>query len=264
MRPEPGMFERMRTAGIDLAAEPARTGVAVICWLTDRAVVEHAALDNSDSDLLAVIQESDKVGLDCPLGWPDAFVDFISAHHASTAMNRATTFDQQWRRRLAYRVTDEAVRLSTGLIPLSVSTDRIGLTAMRAAALLDQCIAFGIPVPRSGTGRVVEVYPSASLSVWGLPHRRYKGSKNRSALTELVARLLRQCPWLDLAEFRPLLEHSDDALDAVVAALSARAVALNLATAPSPEQLPAAEREGWIALPISPPGELVQSARPQA
>ena len=60
-----------------------------------------------------------EVGVDCPLGWPHAFVDFISAHHSSTAMNRAATFDQQWRRSLAYRMTDEVARHSTGLIPPS-------------------------------------------------------------------------------------------------------------------------------------------------
>lgn len=247
----------MRTAGIDLAAEPTRTGVAVIRWGTDRAVVERVGLGNTDTDLLAVIQEADKAGLDCPLGWPDGFVDFISAHHSCAAMNRATTFDRQWRRSLAYRMTDEVVRLSTGLIPLSVSTDRIGLTAMRAAVLLDQCVEAGIPVQRSGKGRVVEVYPSASLSVWGLPHRGYKGAKNRSSLTELVAGLLRQCPWLDLAAFRELIEHADDAFDAVIAALSARAVALNRATTPTPDQLETAQREGWIALPLCRPGDLV-------
>ncbi len=252
------MVEGVLTAGIAPAAEPARPGLADIRWDADREIVERVALGNSDGDLLDVIREVEKVGLDCPLGWPDAFVDFIVAHHSSSAMNRVAAFDQQWRRTLAYRATDEAVRQVTKLVPLSVSTDRIGLTAMRAAALLDQCIEAGIPVPRSGLGRVVEVYPSASLSVWHLPSRGYKGAKNRSSLGDLVVGLLRQCPWLDLATFRPLLEHSDDALDALVAALSARAAALKRATTPTPWQLEKAQREGWIALPLCPVGDLIR------
>jgi hypothetical protein len=70
---------------------------------------------------------------------------------------------RQWRRRLAWRVTDEVVRAETGLIPLSVAADRIGHTAMRCTGLLAQLARQGQPVDRCGRGVLVEVYPATSL-----------------------------------------------------------------------------------------------------
>jgi hypothetical protein len=85
------------------------------------------------------------------------------------------------RRRLAYRATDRAVREATGLQPLSVAADRIGLTAMRAAGLLAGLATAGQPVDRTGSGIVLEVYPAASLYSWGLSHREYNGKERQSA-----------------------------------------------------------------------------------
>jgi hypothetical protein len=49
--------------------------------------------------------------------------------------------------------------------------------------------------------------------------------------------------------FDALCRTSDDALDAVVCALVARAAAKNNVRLPSPEELAAAQTEGWIGLP---------------
>jgi hypothetical protein len=65
-------------------------------------------------------------------------------------------------RSLAFRRTDEHVRTTTGVIPLSVATDRIGVTAMRAASLQALLMRQGHDIQRSGTGLLVE----------GLPRRR--------------------------------------------------------------------------------------------
>ncbi|WP_281398007.1 hypothetical protein [Actinomadura alba] len=32
---------------------------------------------------------ADKAGIDCPLGWPDAFVDFVTAHRAGHVVTPA-------------------------------------------------------------------------------------------------------------------------------------------------------------------------------
>ena len=103
---------------------------------------------------------------------------------------------KQWRRRLAWRHTDEVTRQLTGLVPLSVSADRIGHTAMRCAALQTRLAAEGRGVDRSGAGAVVEVYPAASLKVWGLPWRGDKSTKNQAVLDTVVDRLLEAAPWL--------------------------------------------------------------------
>jgi hypothetical protein len=102
----------------------------------------------------------------------------------------------------------------------------------------------------------VEVYPAASLRCWELPHQGFKGAKNLTALDELVARLQQAAPWLDLAGYETDCRSSDHALDAVVAALTARAAAQGLVTVPGIDQLDAARSEGWIALPTSPISDL--------
>jgi hypothetical protein len=156
-----------------------------------------------------------------------------------------------WRNDLAYRVTDQAVRQEVPqLRPLSVSADRIGHAAFRCASLLAAMKAQGVDVDRSGiSGKVVEVYPSGSLFQWELTHRGYKKTKNRPMLRSLVAALSAAAPWLDWGINRQLCESNDDAFDAVVAALTARAAAMRATRTPRTDQLDAAKTEGWIALP---------------
>jgi hypothetical protein len=86
------------------------------------------------------------------------------------------------------------------------------------------------------TGVVVEVYPAVTLQQWGLPHRGYKGPGNTSKLASLVDAVLAAAPWLDLGTAEPECRRRDDALDAVIAALAARAAMLGLVTLPSTEQ----------------------------
>ena len=195
---------------------------------------------------------ADKAGIDCPLGWPEKFVEFISAHHAGEVIVPAEVAGREWRRTLAYRVTDKAVRDTTGLVPLSVAADRIAHTAMRCAGLLAQLARKGQPVDRGGTGVVVEVYPAASLKQWGLPHRGYKGRGNTKPLAQVVDALLAAASWLTLGPHEDECRRSDDALDAVIAALTARAAMKGLVIAPSTTQAVASRTEGWIALPSCP------------
>jgi hypothetical protein len=150
---------------------------------------------------------------------------------------------------LAYRETDRVTRFVTGLVPLSVATDRIGLAAMRCAGLLARLAAAGCPVDRAGAGVVVEVYPAASLKQWQLTYRGYKGRANAIVRDHLVDRLITAAPWLKLGEHQQTCRESDHALDAVIAALTARAAALAQASTPTPEHADAARTEGWIALP---------------
>ncbi len=198
----------------------------------------------------------DKAGIDCPLGWPAPFVEFVSAHHAGRVISLGEVAGRAGRRRLAYRLTDEAVHEAISRWPLSVAADRIGHTAMRAAVLLARLADEGRPVDRRGSGVVVEVYPAASLHAWGLPYRGYKGPQNLPHLAELVDRLTTAAPWLDLGAYATLCRVSDHALDAVIAALTARAAAQGLATQPGPDHAEAARTEGWIALPTTSLNEL--------
>jgi predicted nuclease with RNAse H fold len=248
--------ECMFTVGVDLAAEPAGTAVATIAWSAGRAWVRGLVVGADDDAVVAAIDGADKVGIDCPLGWPVAFVEFVSAHHEGHVTAPDDVAGRDWRRRLAYRVTDEVVRETVGRWPLSVSADRIGHTAMRTAGLLARLARNGHPVDRSGAGVVVEVYPAASLRMWGLPYRGYKGKQNRPQLAELVDRLQSAVDWLDLGAYQAACRESDHAFDAVVAALTAGAALRGRATLPSPRHADAARTEGWIAVPNSTLDEL--------
>ncbi|KQQ05077.1 MULTISPECIES: DUF429 domain-containing protein [unclassified Rathayibacter] len=247
----------MLTIGVDLAAEPARTALAALEWRSGRARVVSLSLDAGDDEIVARSREATTIGVDCAFGWPLEFAAFVSAHTRREVAPRALA-GREWRRRLAYRETDRVAREVTGRWPLSVSTDRLGMTAMRCAELLDAFAAAGEEVDRSGGGRLVEVYPAAALRHWRIDTTGYKTRPEAVALA--VEALRRAAPWLDASEETvSLMARSNDAFDAVIAAFNARAHALG-ETLPVPDPLrEAAEAEGWIALPTGPLDGLVRS-----
>jgi predicted nuclease with RNAse H fold len=243
----------MRSLGIDLAAEFPDTAACEITWLADSAR-GHLYTDRLDDDqLLALIESADKVGIDCPFGWPQPFVNAVAVHANAAAWPGRGQLGSSHRRSLRYRLTDEVVHQEVGIWPLSVSTDRIGVTAMRCAALLDALAATGHPVDRAGGGQVVEVYPAAALKHWGLPHQRYKKKEGAIVRGQAIDQLLAKLPTLNLDwDTLDRCRRSDDAFDALICALVARAAALGLTTAPRPgNQIERARTEGWIHLPTS-------------
>ena len=241
------------TVGVDLAAEPTGTAVAVVQWTASEARLRDVFRPGDDDTVIAAIRSADKAGIDCPLGWPDSFVSFVRAHQRGIALGDDKAGDKAgdkaWRRSLAWRRTDEVVRDATGIVPLSVAADRIGHTAMRCAAIQARLAGLGQPVDRSGAGTVVEVYPAASLKIWGLPWRGYKRSADVAARATIIDRLLVAAPWLDLGAHVDHRRRSDHALDALIAALTARAAARGQTSRPTSQQTAAARTEGWIALP---------------
>jgi predicted nuclease with RNAse H fold len=244
------------TVGLDLAAEAGNTALARLDWHDGGCSVRGVELAGEDEMIVDALLTADKAGIDCPLGWPVPFVEFVAAHRSGHVAVPAGARGRDWRRDLALRLTDRVVHERTGLTPLSVSADRIGHAAMRCAALLSCLARAGRPVDRCGTGVVVEVYPAASLRLWGLPHRGYKRPNDLAALGRLVDGLRRAAPWLDLGRYDSLCRRSHDATDAVIAALTARAVFRGLATTPRPDEVETARSEGWIALPTSPLDDL--------
>jgi predicted nuclease with RNAse H fold len=233
------------TLGIDLASRPERTAACTIDWSRGRARIVDLACGLDDAALLARISTADKAGIDAPFGWPEDFVAAVARFHAGGSWPAATVGA------LRYRATDHVVARVTGRWPLSVSTDLIGVPAFRAARLLTRLAEGGETIDRSGAGRVVETYPAAALRLWGFASTGYKRRDGLPSLGRLLAALrARTQDWLALdPSARRLCARSDDAFDALVAALIARAAALGRCTAPPPEQAERAAAEGWIALP---------------
>ena len=237
----------MLTIGVDLAAEPKGTAVAGIDWADGRAKLVSLMLGATDHDIVKASSSADKIGIDCALGWPDRFVDFVVNHRAFKHEVNQEFGAMDWRKDLSYRETDRRVREVTGRWPLSVATDRLGVTALRCAGLMERLGAAGVDVDRAGFGGVVEVYPTGSLKIWGFDTAGYRASADsRSTLLNAIST---NAPWVDFSEFREMMVQSCDAFDAVIASLAARAAAIGAATLPSENDRAIARVEGWIALP---------------
>jgi hypothetical protein len=241
----------VRTLGVDLAAATKKTAAAVIEWGHGSAKLVHLALDVDDQKIVDLFGTSDMTGVDCPVGWPDALVPFLTGHANFDAGPVLEHDGIAGRRLLAYRDTDRFVTAQTGLIPLSVSADRLAHPAMRCAVIQAKIAALNGPQPRDGSGQLAEVYPAASLKIWGLNGRGYKGTgvPESERLGVLLRSLRAHAPWLDLAGHEDKLARSDDLFDAVVASLTARAVARRRTLLPDDAHAAAARSEGWIHLP---------------
>jgi predicted nuclease with RNAse H fold len=241
----------MRTLGIDLAAQPKETAACWVTWTNEFASVGRIAETALDNDtLLELCVEADRVGIDSPFGWPNPFADALNSWRADSS------WPTEDREPLRFRETDLYVRDTVGQTPLSVSTDRIGVTAMRCVRLLNRATQElgldGGALDRIG-GRIVEVYPAAALRSWGFDCRGYKGSKpeNRERRSALVTELC-SAEWIDAGpKLRGAWEASDHELDAFIAALVARAASVELTALPSRKQESAAMQEGWIHVPAS-------------
>lgn len=233
----------MITLGIDLASMPKDTAACLVRWERDRAVAEAPRLGCTDADLDELIRRADGVGIDAPFGWPDAFRAAVADWTATT-----WTDNDALRQQLRLRLTDRRVRDQHKLTPLSVSTDRIALPAMRAMALLRR---HGV-TDRGGDERFFEVYPAGSLKIWKLPHRGYKGSgkAEQAARTATLRRLRAALPWLEVPASCAATDHG---LDALLAALTARCCATGRSILPTRTERPTAVREGWIHLPTALP-----------
>jgi predicted nuclease with RNAse H fold len=247
-------------AGIDLASDPARTGVALLRVDPTGGTVDPKALAGSDEALVGLSELADAVGVDAPLGWPAPYVEAIARHHAAKGWPETRDPVEQ-RRLLCRRETDRVVMAETRLVPLSVAADRIGVVAMRAARLQQLWSnALDVPLPRDGSGWLVEAYPAAALRRWQLPHRGYKELSGATVRAGLVDELLEAAPWLSV-DHPARLQGSDHYLDALVSALVALAAKVGHTLAPGPGQVALARREGWIHLPTSSLAELFEAVK---
>lgn len=237
------------TIGVDLSAQPKETAVCVIEWSEKAARVTHLSVGADNQTVVDLVEahEPTKVAIDAPFGWPAPFLAALTDFTKSAEWPAGRE-----RRPLLLRTTDLAVKNETGTDPLSVSSDRIAICAMRCAELLVELAGDG-ELDRTGAGLVAEVYPAAALRQWGFDPRGYKGSKPEKVekRRQLVAGVTAAtAPWLDLnAEQHELVAASDHLFDALVAAIVGRAVERGRTLPIADEHRALAAREGWIHLP---------------
>lgn len=250
----------MRTIGVDLSVSEKDTAAAAIEWEEGRARVGETSLGLGDAELLERLVEADWVAIDAPFGWPEPMVLALRDYAAQGRWPEIAKQDFRYRRTDSFVREHVAAEVERKLSPLSVSSDRIALTAWRLAGLREAAFErSGIRFDRTGADRVVEAYPAAALLLWGLERSGYKTGQRRDperreAAEEvreaLLASIEEQAPWLDWAPGAwEACVASDDALDAVLCALIARAAALDLTALPSAKDLERARGEGWIHLP---------------
>jgi predicted nuclease with RNAse H fold len=257
-RPDIANVPGVITVGVDLGAEPKRTAVAMLEWDPDGVRLLELKTTADDDEILELALQADKTGIDCPLGWSDDFVAFVNEHHAGSILS--TPVDAAARVPLRYRATDLYLIEEKLGRPLSVSSDLIAVPAMRAAGLLAAMVRAGIEVDRAGvTGGVAETYPALAVRHWKLDGGKYKGAGNEENLSAMADKLRRGFRGrLDFGEHRSAVRRSDDAFDAVVCSLVARATTVYRGTAQIPRGLIArARREGWIAVPTCRLDELI-------
>lgn len=236
------------------------TGCCEVQWNDSTATVTRLTTSLDDFEFIRLATSVSKLGIDVPLGWPTPFVDAVVMHSRDGCWPEEYSHSEVETYR--YRQTDFWARKILKSPPLlSVSTDRISIPTMRAAAVLSR-----LPnrVARDGSGVVVEVYPAGALRQWGFQPNRYKGRKNLEGRLELVGQFLEETDgWLQIdVASRDLCLADDNAFDALISALIARAASTNLVEPIPVGQYDVAIQEGWIALPT--PASLHQLAKSHA
>lgn len=239
------------TVGVDLSADPTKTAVCSIDW-GDNGKGEITGLRKGtarepwdDRALKEIIDSSDKTGIDAPFGWPLPFVAAVQGW-MDKSKKPEDPFSGSDFKQFRLRQTDR--RIIKPRKPLSVSSDRIAVTAMRCTRLIE---ATG-GVDRTGAkGKLMEVYPAAALYFWGLKAEGYKDGKpkERAALVaELSRHLKKVCPMSPENVAKCQKHH--DCLDALIAALVVRAFLLGQTSTPGTrDEKIAAPIEGWLHVP---------------
>lgn len=150
------------------------------------------------------------------------------------------------------RATDRFIKERFPKTPLSVSTDKIGIPAMRWEALSRE---FGV-VDRAGDGRFYEVYPAVARIAWGLSGK----DDNAAALDQLLAACPLRC---SSPSVQSALLTNEHCFDALLCALVARAAKLALTHLPPLGLQQNAEVEGWIHAPRAGSLERLVTVGPQ-
>jgi len=122
------MAEKVRTLGIDLAAQAKETAVCLLTWSDGRATIETLVVGVDDAAILELVRTEDpaKVAIDAPFGWPAPFVAAVS-QHASGGPRDAHAF-----RPLRPGLCDVAIRVSWRKNDM-VASRSIGCGQLRSA-----------------------------------------------------------------------------------------------------------------------------------
>jgi hypothetical protein len=238
----------VRIIGLDAAADLANFGCVVCSYaggvlaLEDKRVVGSPAGETALAASVGDGSERILIAIDAPLGWPAPLVDCLGPHRAGGPLPTAPND-------LFRRQTDKWVKRVIGKQPLDIGADKIARASWQALNVLDRVrAASGQPIPLAWrpdfAPRVaaIEVYPAATLAASGLASTGYKDVTQGIDVRRQLASskpLADRAPWL-----ADLIHEKLDIFDAGLCAVAGADFLDGLADAP--EDLPLAEKEGWI------------------
>ena len=233
--------------GIDCAVDPRKVGIAIASFAGRRASIQKVSLGSSDGQIVDLVVETMRgsnktlIALDAPLGWPRELGAALQEHaagaHIPTQPNR-----------LFRRETDRCVKERTGKQPLDVGADRIARTGCAALEFLrasaekmeSEIPLVWCPSYKERFG-AIEVYPAATLEVYGFPSRQYKNPEQRERREEIVEKI---GGVVDFDCDTALLKENADALDSAVCVLAGFDFLCD--SCPPPQDPALAKKEGWI------------------
>jgi len=79
------------TAGVDLAAEPKGTALALIEWNYCSGRLIDPQVGVADNVIVESVSSAAKIGIDRALGWPVEFVDFVTNHNNPDSKSHAVS-----------------------------------------------------------------------------------------------------------------------------------------------------------------------------
>lgn len=252
MNREP-MSARTCVIGLDAASSRDKFGYA-IGWVEPcggKVEVESAGLLAEQGNALATeiapaLRRAARalVAIDAPLGWPDGLRRLLDGHSAGSPPPGTMEKNHCFR-----RVTDVAIKDSTGKNPLEVGADRIARAAFEALRVLGELRELtGLTIPLvwspdfAGAG-AIEVYPGATLAARDLSPGPYKLREQSPARLKLAGMLETH----DLISRLPTAALTDaDVLDATLCLVAASDFLRGACPQPPTERIEQIEREGWI------------------
>ena len=234
--------------GIDVATLAAKVGIAMAEMDShDKATLVNVQQCGKDfkpaqtiADWLNGVEGRILLAMDAPLGWPESMRTAFSDHSAGRPLSIPPN-------ELFRRKTDRYIQDEIGKTPLDVGADRIARTAHAALKLLGEIrklMGGVIPMawsPDFNEVAAIEVYPAATLMVWGIRSSGYKSKNQNGERLEILKALSH---WVEVGRHAPELVKNPDVLDAVVCVVAGMDFISGRAMHPPDKKL--AEREGWI------------------
>lgn len=250
--------------GIDAAARPERTGVALATKDAEAVVVrrvyrgkrsEWSKFADTLVERIVALSTARRVlfAIDAPLGWPVPLSCRLRHHTAGAPLDAdGNAAAHAVADTMFSRETDRYIRRQTRLKPLDVGCNLIARVGVASVQLIHRlALRLQSPVPLVWSAAelklygVIEVYPAATLQQNGQEFPGYKKGANTHMRRELLD-WIRTRLKIDSAASDGCIEKSDHCLDALSCVIAATEFLDDQLQQVPQEHHDVARKEGWI------------------